>query len=186
MISLNYGPTYLRSYFRYYLYYLRYSSVDSVLFLSPLLSYSIKFDFKNYLLLLVYNNLVFPFSSLFFLSFSSYNNLLLIILFFIASFFFFQSKVISYTFNCVAIFFFFQSKKFFYDFNNVILSLSIFSKLFFPLRHKKGVLRPKIPCKFFSWAFCCLNYSLFIMMRKNFYMNFSGFQMTFKTILRNL
>ena len=88
MISFNYGPNYLRSYFRYYLYYLRYSSVDSVLFLSPLLSYSIKFGFKNYLLLLVYNNLLFPFPFLFFLSLSSFNNLLLIILFLIPTFVF--------------------------------------------------------------------------------------------------
>ena len=92
---------------------LKNSSVDSVLFLSPLLSYSIKFDFKNYLLLLVYNNLVFPFSSLFFLSFSSYNNLLLIILFFIASFFFFSLKSFLILLTVLPYFSFFNLKNFF-------------------------------------------------------------------------
>ena len=184
MISFNYGPNYLRSYFRYYLYDLRYSSADSVLFLSPMLSYSIKFGFKNYLLLLVYNNLLFPFPFLFFLSLSSYNNLLLIILFLIASFCFFNLKSFLILLTVVPYVSFFNLKNFY--FNNVILSFSIFSKLYFLFRHKKGVLRPKIPLKFFSRAFGRLNYSIFIMMRKNFYMNFSGLKMTFKTILKNL
>ena len=149
MISLNYGPTYLRSYFRYYLYYLRYSSVDSVLFLSPLLSYSIKFDFKNYLLLLVYNNLVFPFSSLFFLSFSSYNNLLLIILFFIASFFFFSLKSFLILLTVSPYFSFFNLKNFFTTLIMLSYLYLSFPSSFFPWDTKRVFSAPKFHVSFF-------------------------------------
>ena len=96
--------------------------------------------------------------------FSLLKKITLIIPFLIASLlFFFKSKKTSYTFNCVTIYSFFKSKNIFYITNNFFFPFFVFFQLF-PLSSFRRVFStPRVMFKFFSWAFYCLNCSIFIM-----------------------
>ena len=98
--------------FKYGLILLGYSSIDSVLFLSPLLS----------------NYLSYWFVLIFFLDLKTVPNISYYSVFgcFI---FFFQTKKISYIFNCSVIYFIFQSKKVLTSFILHILFCHLFPSL---------------------------------------------------------
>ena len=114
-------------------------------------SFHIQYSFcaKNCLLLLVYNNLPFPYQE----DLNIPNHSV-----FDCFVFFFQSKNISYTFNFFVVyfsfFFFFVFFKLFYSFYLFFKSKRVFRNL------------KRISFKFFSWEFYCLNCSILIKMRK--------------------
>ena len=108
---------------------------------------------KNYLLLLVYNNLQKV------LNVPNYSSV------FDCFLFFFQSNKISYIFKCVVIFVIYL---FFLSLKRFLTSLIKLSSLFFSSESKRAFFAPKILLRFLSWAFCHLNCSILIMMWKTF------------------
>ena len=121
----------MTSFTRYDLILLRYSSTDRVLFLSPLLSYSIiiipKIAYSYWFIIIFFlmlKRFLISLITLFLIALFSFFSLKRILISLAVPFAsFFQSKQISYIFDCSAIYFFFSLKRFL---TSLIMLTSIF------------------------------------------------------------